>query len=434
MTETPTTPGAPAPSSGATSYPGAVPRPPKPPLRRSLHDRKVAGVCGGLGRQLGLDPLLFRVLVAVLCVAGGAGVLLYGLAWLLVPEDGENDSEGEKLLHGRADSGSAAAVAVVVLGFAVSGGFLLGRPGSTFTAIVIILVLVVLMVTRRQPEAAGAGMPGPLSYGPPPPAGNDPYAAPGAGAAAAAYGPPPGYGPGPGPGPGYPPGPVYGPGTGTAYAPPGPPRPVYAPPPPMPPRERSFLGLVVLSIGLLTGAVLTAADLAGASIGPRVVLASVLLVLGLGMVLGAFVGRALWLLLLALPLSLVLGVVAAVEPTVGAGTGNPEWAPSGPVAVQSLDYRLGAGRATLDLTQVRPTGPLRITARVGAGQLVIRVPAGLAVTVVAHSGVGEVLFPGDFQATDGVSVDRTWSQGGDPQVTVDADITFGNVEVRDAQA
>jgi len=84
----------------ATSSPGAPPAsdpPPatspagggaglRPPLRRSRDHRVVAGVCGGLGEYFGIDPVLFRVVVVVLALFGGWGLLLYVLAWVLIPE------------------------------------------------------------------------------------------------------------------------------------------------------------------------------------------------------------------------------------------------------------------------------------------------------------------------------------------------------------
>ena len=51
-------------------------------------DRKVAGVAGGLARHLDIDPVILRVAFVVLVFFGGAGLLLYGACWLLVPEDG----------------------------------------------------------------------------------------------------------------------------------------------------------------------------------------------------------------------------------------------------------------------------------------------------------------------------------------------------------
>src|SRR6478672_8802339 len=60
-------------------------------LRRSVTDRKIAGVAGGLGRHLNIDPTVLRVLFVVLCFFGGAGFVAYGVAWLLVPEEGKTD-------------------------------------------------------------------------------------------------------------------------------------------------------------------------------------------------------------------------------------------------------------------------------------------------------------------------------------------------------
>ena len=52
-------------------------------------DRYIAGVAGGLGRHFDIDPTVIRVVLVVLTFFGGAGILLYGVIWLFVPEDGE---------------------------------------------------------------------------------------------------------------------------------------------------------------------------------------------------------------------------------------------------------------------------------------------------------------------------------------------------------
>ncbi len=62
-------------------------------LRRSREERVIAGVCGGLGRYLGVDPVLVRVAFVVLAFAGGGGVVLYIVSWILVPEE----KSGERL-------------------------------------------------------------------------------------------------------------------------------------------------------------------------------------------------------------------------------------------------------------------------------------------------------------------------------------------------
>ena len=60
-------------------------------LYRSVADRKIAGVCGGLADYLGLDPLLVRILMVVLALVSGVGVLFYILVWFLVPETPPRD-------------------------------------------------------------------------------------------------------------------------------------------------------------------------------------------------------------------------------------------------------------------------------------------------------------------------------------------------------
>ena len=59
-------------------------------LRRSVDDRMLAGVAGGIARYLGADVTLVRVIIAALALFTGAGVALYIAAWLLIPEDGQD--------------------------------------------------------------------------------------------------------------------------------------------------------------------------------------------------------------------------------------------------------------------------------------------------------------------------------------------------------
>ena len=59
-------------------------------LVRSRGDRVVAGIAAGLGHHLGVDPVLVRIAFVVLTLAGGVGVVLYGLAWVLLPEEQES--------------------------------------------------------------------------------------------------------------------------------------------------------------------------------------------------------------------------------------------------------------------------------------------------------------------------------------------------------
>ncbi|HET7236831.1 MAG TPA: PspC domain-containing protein [Actinomycetota bacterium] len=63
-------------------------------LRRSRDERVIAGVCGGLGRYLGIDPVLVRIAFVILAIAGGGGILLYVVSWILIPEQREGENLG----------------------------------------------------------------------------------------------------------------------------------------------------------------------------------------------------------------------------------------------------------------------------------------------------------------------------------------------------
>ena len=56
-------------------------------IRRSLHDRKIAGVAGGVARHFDVDPLLVRVAFVLLAIFGGGGLLAYAAGWLLIPDE-----------------------------------------------------------------------------------------------------------------------------------------------------------------------------------------------------------------------------------------------------------------------------------------------------------------------------------------------------------
>jgi phage shock protein C len=55
-------------------------------LHRSSTDRKLAGVCGGIAQYLGWDPTLVRLLWILLTLAGGSGILIYLILWVVMPD------------------------------------------------------------------------------------------------------------------------------------------------------------------------------------------------------------------------------------------------------------------------------------------------------------------------------------------------------------
>jgi phage shock protein C len=62
---------------------------PERPYRRltlSATDKKVAGVCGGIADYFGVDPTLVRLAAVVLALLGGSGLLIYIVAWIIMPK------------------------------------------------------------------------------------------------------------------------------------------------------------------------------------------------------------------------------------------------------------------------------------------------------------------------------------------------------------
>jgi len=72
-------------------------------LERSRSDRKLAGVCGGLARYFDIHPAVYRVGFVVLTLLGGAGILIYLAAALVMPDEGHEDSFATAALRNRRD-------------------------------------------------------------------------------------------------------------------------------------------------------------------------------------------------------------------------------------------------------------------------------------------------------------------------------------------
>ena len=106
-------------------------------LRRSDDDRVVAGVCAGIAKAIGVDPTLVRLVFTLLALAGGAGLVLYGAAWLYMSGKGVLAAIAVVAAAGFALRGlglsahAAAALVLIACGLAViwyRGGSL--RPGA----------------------------------------------------------------------------------------------------------------------------------------------------------------------------------------------------------------------------------------------------------------------------------------------------------------
>jgi phage shock protein PspC (stress-responsive transcriptional regulator) len=320
--------------------------PTQPPLRRSRTDRVFSGVCGGIARQYGIDPVLLRILLVVLTVfTGGAFALAYIVAWLVIP-----------------DEPAWAPVAA---------------PGAS--------------------PAYAAAQPAPV-----PPS----YAAGGTGT-------------------------YVDPATGTVYGAPQ----YYAPAKPRQPR--SYLGLIALSVAVVVGGVLSLLAVAGVHIPVATVAAAMLAVLAIGLLVGAFRGRAKWLIAPAVILLLIAQAATVIPRAVngswGSGVGDRRWIPA---VSNPAPYELGAGEARLDLTNL-PAGPATVSAKVGLGTLIVTIRPDTTLVVHGTIGAGDVRVPG-VPTTSGTSLtlDTTVAATtvADPRTTVDltVDIGLGELEVRRA--
>ena len=347
--------------------------PPIATLRRSRADRKLAGVAGGLGRYAGVDPLILRILFVVLTIFGGSGILLYVAGWLLIADDGEEESQAQRIVRGHTDGSTVSTVVfgsvVLILGLVFMGSVLDTGPGlGGLGALVVVAVIVLLLVRNGQRPAAGT--PGQVPYGPvPPPV---PPTGPGAygqtaGTAYTAYAatpsaPPAGAAttaptaPVP-PGPDVPP--AWAQGQGAPPAPPTyyPPPPPVPPRPPQPPRERSVLGVVTFcSVLVVVGLMLlwnVASEGSADDFRAVAVLGTALGVTAIGLLVGAVIGRAHGLIVLGILLSLATTLAAATDQRLSGGIGERDWTPR-TVAAAERSYRLGVGDALLDLTQLPP--------------------------------------------------------------------------------
>ncbi|SHE40630.1 PspC domain-containing protein [Streptoalloteichus hindustanus] len=460
--------------------------------RRPRVGRKVAGVAAGIGRRYGVDPVLVRVAFAMLTFSGGVGLLLYVLGWLLLPEDGDEVSAVEGLLHRGRASTSGALTAALALGLIPISAYVFDGDVSAFVSLALAGGALYLLHRARGQENRefGAAAPAPAWSDVPPATQPGPTGTPGptgpvgpmgqtgamgpagpAGVAepptvasatqpfstqAAAPAPPPAEptpppAPTPFPGATFPP--VAEPAASTPPADPLSPTPSAPPawdplgtapfawdlPEPAPsrveepptPRRRSRVTAVTFALSLVAGGV-------GMLLVPKIswsqVPGIVLAVLGLGMVVGSFVRGGRGLIPLAIPVAffaMASGAGMPVNQWEGAGTQH-----ASPTAVTDVQpsYTLSAGDIDLDLSQLRLGKDDQVTTRVGVnlGNVTVRVPRDADVQVECTSGLGEVQCLGQWAngTRRSMRIEDNGPDGpGGGKIVLDARTGMGNVEV-----
>jgi phage shock protein PspC (stress-responsive transcriptional regulator) len=126
-------------------------------LERSRSDRMVAGVCGGLARYFDIHPAFYRVGFVVLTLLGGAGILVYIAAALVIPDEGRQDSIATYALRHRRDR-PWPLVGLVLIGAALVA--LIARAalwpeGKAVWVVVLLIGGAILWAQRAPPPVVG---------------------------------------------------------------------------------------------------------------------------------------------------------------------------------------------------------------------------------------------------------------------------------------
>jgi len=391
-------------------------------LRRSKSDRYIAGVAGGLGRHFDIDPTVIRVVLVVLTFFGGAGILLYGVIWLFVAEDGEERAPIEL--------GPDVLKIVLIVASAVALMIVFGTPffndswgfGFPFPLLIIGLVVVAIVATRDQRRRNAPAPPPPWGSAPAPQEGTtmsstDTQSDPNPTTAYQA-----GYA-----------------GDYRADQPP----PVWMPPPPpayVPPPRPRRTGLVLfwptlalIAIGLGSLGIF---DVNG-SVEPSAYVALAVAIIAVMLLIGAFVGRPGGLIALGIFASLGLGLTSAVQASTDWQTGGETLnvTPTRAVAVQDV-YTVPNGQITLDLSQVRDVAALdgrEIDVHLNAGEIDVTVPRGVNAVVDADMHfAGDIQVDGSQRSGFDQSLTRTITGSTDPNaptITLHLDARAGQITV-----
>ncbi|WP_326578462.1 PspC domain-containing protein [Streptomyces sp. NBC_00481] len=436
----PPTPGAtgqPTPDDPAGRGPAAPHR-----FRRDRRFKMLGGVCAGLGRQCDMDPVIFRVVLAVLSATGGFGLIFYGFAWLFVPYDDEEENEVRKLLTGRVDGQALAAVLFALIGCGVFLTLLSNTTVLTFSVVVSLLLAGAGYWSRHRgapdpdPLAAQAVADAPPEAQAPPVASaypswwRDPIVKDGTHVGGTGY--------------------LWGPwetrdrdmaaAVNIARGVPPSRQDIRSVRPPKP-RGPRWTGGWIFLLALLAGGIGTGATWEDRPLAASLQtgLACALTVFGLGIALSAFLGRTgAGSIFLAVVTAGLLACTAALPANITTDWARTEWTPRNAESVAAR-YELGTGVATLDLSKVDiPKGEtLTTSVEVGAGKARVVVPPGVTVRLDVEVGLGDLQLPGDGKEDLDVAPDRSDQLTLAPEkgsnsggtLTIDLEVGLGQAEV-----
>jgi len=437
----------------------------RPPLRRPEEGRILAGVAAGLADHLGWDVALVRLLIVVATlVTQGLGLIVYLAAALLIPaaEPGEPrpvQARRTSAAYGGRPASFWLGVGLLVVGawwlFAVTPmrfGLLPGVSlGSIGAPLLLIAFGLALWVTGdRAAGTSASGVPAPGAS-----AGGAASAAASSPSAAASTSPPAGASTAPLPFVPTSSRPSQEPAMNTASdrarygdstTPPTPPADPSTQggdwtPPPAPERSDSLLARATVGLTLVTAGVLWTLRLAGVpGIGVGQVLAAALLVVGLGLLVGAVMGRGrslIWLGVVLLPFVLLAQVPGATwvnaVPVISSDSAAAGELRLTPVEFDELQsrYELGAGSIRLDLTELPFDGEsIEVEIAVGAGEIRVIVPDDVDVEATGSVGIGQVQILSRSAGGLGVGDVETTVTVDDPQGSIELQLNAGLGDIR----
>lgn len=387
-------------------------------LRRSVDNRHIAGVAGGLGRHFDVDPVIVRVALVVLTFFGGSGLLIYIGWWLLVPEEG-----GQSRPMGLDDrSRNIALIGIGVLAMIAAVGDWAGAFWFPWPVLIIALFVVWLTSRGRGADAPPVNWREMAGMSPAPPTGTETGASetgwqtsPASEATATTSSAP------------------YQPLPSSGYGAPGWPVTPPAPQRPSNPRKRGpilFLAtLALIAIGFGTLGVI---DVAGTDVPGAAYPALAMTIIGAMLVLGAFWGRAGGLILLGfVAMGATFIATAAQDWDAEVITYQPTSASQVPET-----YNLNAGEYVIDLSQISDVDGLdgrQLDIDAGIGSVEVILPEDMDVSVTTDVGVGGAEFF-DGSSTGGLgSTGQAFRDGGDevPDMSIEIDLGVGQIIVRE---
>ncbi|WP_326699385.1 PspC domain-containing protein [Streptomyces sp. NBC_01754] len=420
---------------------------PEPPLQRSPRQKVVAGVCGGLGRYCDVDPVIFRIVIGVLAATGGIGLIFYGFAWLLLPMEGEEENEARKLLSGRVEGASLAALMLALVGCGLLLSMLHNSGMLAFAAMLSLAVVGFSVWTQHrrttvleEPPGAPAQPPWTTAHATAPGAPPEVKAPPTPGSPSWWRDPIVKDGTTGPMGPGY----LWGPsdqpldegGSRASAADP------FRTPRGSPgTRGGGSIGGLIFLLALVAGGLGTGLSWDTHPLGTSLQfgLTAALAVFGVGLLISSFVGRTgFGTIVLAVITAALLAGASVVPKEIGTDWINEEWRPASVAAVQPR-YELSTGVGKLDLSHLTvPEGDtLRTHVEVGAGVARVVVPNGVTVQVDAEAGLGDIrLFTAahdGVRLATGLHTRRTFGPLEDSKpagtVVLDLEVGVGQVEV-----